>query len=246
MQKTAFLTLTLCACLEVVGAQTSFVVRLDSSQEVPPTTSTATGSGTLTLNTDNTLNYDINYTNLAADFQAAYIHGPGGPGTNAPVLFSLTNVPTDTRSGALRGTTPALTAVQVADLTNGLLYANIHTLGSQDGEIRGQILVSGPFDPETWPLSINSSKVVHFVSTDQFFTAPGASWAADTLQILSGGDQLTTPTIIGGHSGLKVDSARSGNYLNVADQVFMDWANYDTIDILMQVYGDAALLGANG
>src|SRR5437588_12344154 len=99
MQKTAFLTLTLCACLEVVGAQTSFVVRLDSSQELPPTISTATGSGTLTLNTDNTLNYDITYTNLAADFLAAHIHGPAGPGTNASVLFPLTNVPTDDRSG---------------------------------------------------------------------------------------------------------------------------------------------------
>src|SRR6267143_5388673 len=119
MRKTALLPLALCACLEVVGAQTSFVVRLDSSQEVPPTTSIATGSGTLTLNTDNTLNYDISYTNLAADFLAAHIHGPAGPGTNAPVLFPLTNVPTDTRSGALRGTTSALTTVQVADLTNG-------------------------------------------------------------------------------------------------------------------------------
>src|SRR2546430_12171886 len=137
MRKAAFLTLAVCASLEVVGAQTSFVVRLDSSQEVPPTISTATGSGTLTLNTDNTLNYDITYTNLAADFLAAHIHGPAGPGTNASVLFPLTNVPTDTRSGALRGTTPALTTVQVADLTNGLLYANIHTIDSQDGEIRG-------------------------------------------------------------------------------------------------------------
>src|SRR5439155_24557612 len=87
MRKATLLPLALCASLEVVGAQTSFVVRLDSSQEVPPTTSTATGSGTLTLNTDNTLNYDISYTNLTADFLAAHIHGPAGPGTNAAVLF---------------------------------------------------------------------------------------------------------------------------------------------------------------
>ena len=77
MQKTALLPLALCACLQVVGGQTSFVVRLDSSQEVPPTTSTATGSGALTLNADNTLSYDIGYTNLAADFLAAHIHGAG-------------------------------------------------------------------------------------------------------------------------------------------------------------------------
>ena len=242
MRKAVFLTLAVCTSLEVVGAQTSFVVRLDSSQEVPPTSSTATGSGTLTLNTGNTLNYDISYTNLAADFLAAHIHGPAGPGTNALVLFPLTNVPTDTRSGALRGTTTPLTAAQVGDLSNGLLYANIHTIGSQDGEVRGQILVGGPFDPENWPLTINSSKVVHFVSTDQSFTAPGASWSADTPQILSGGDQSTSATTIGGHSGLKV----TGNYLNMADQLYQEWTNYDTIDILMQVYGDAALLGTDG
>src|SRR5947199_9873664 len=152
MRKAVFLTLAVCTSLEVVGAQTSFVVRLDSSQEVPPTISTATGSGTLTLNTDNTLNYDITYTNLAADFLAAHIHGSAGPGTNASVLFPLTNVPANTRSGALQGTTAALTAAQVADLTNGLFYANIHTADFPDGEIRVQLLVGGPFDSENWPI----------------------------------------------------------------------------------------------
>ncbi|TMP98807.1 MAG: CHRD domain-containing protein, partial [Verrucomicrobia bacterium] len=208
----------------------------------PPTSSTAGGSGTLTLNADNTVTYDISYSGLAADFLAAHIHGPAGPGTNAPVIVPLTNVPTDTRSGALRGTTGALTGAQVADLTNGLNYANIHSGDFQGGEIRGQILVGGPFDAENWPLTIASAKVAHFVSVDQSFSAPGASWSADALQILGGGDQETSSITIGGHTGLKV----TGNYLNVADQLFQDWANYDTIDILMQVYGDAALLGADG
>src|SRR6266581_5044007 len=110
MKKTAFRTFLLCASLELAHAQTSFVVRLDSAQEVPPTSSTAGGAGTLTLNADNTVSYDIRYSGLAADFLAAHIHGPAGPGTNAPVLFLLTNVATNNRSGALRGTSPALTA----------------------------------------------------------------------------------------------------------------------------------------
>ena len=148
MRKTTFLTLAFCASLELAHAQTALVVRLDSAQEVPPTSSTAGGAGTLTLNADNTVSYDISYSGLAADFLAAHIHGPAGPGTNAPVVFPLTNVATNNRSGALRGTVPALTASQVADLTNGLLYANIHTPDFPDGEIRGQIRVGGPFDPE--------------------------------------------------------------------------------------------------
>src|SRR5207247_10678169 len=46
---------------------------------------------------------------------------------------------------------------------------------------------------------------------------------------------------IGGHDGLKATSS----YLNVADQMYEEWADDDFVDILMQVYGDAAVLGAN-
>jgi len=234
----------LCANLELASAQTLLVLRMNSAQEVPTNSSTAVGSGTLTLNADSTLSYDISYSGLTADYQAAHIHGPAGPGTNAPVpIFPLTNVATNNRSGALQGKTVALTAPQVADLTNGLFYANIHTTDYPDGEIRGQIRVGGPFDSENWPKSIVPAKQAHFVSTDQAFAAPpGANWPSDALQILSGGDQATTPITIGGHSGLKA----TGNYLNVSDQLFAEWATFDTIDILMQVYGDAALLGATG
>ena len=146
MHKIALLTLAICASLQV-RAQTSFVVRLDSAQEFPPNSSTATGSGTLTLNADSSLSYNIAYSGLTNDFQAAHIHGPAGVGANASVLFPLSNVATNARSGALQGTTPALTPVQAGYLTNGLLYANIHTLGSQDGEIRGQIGLSSGGHP---------------------------------------------------------------------------------------------------
>jgi len=120
MKKLILLATALCANVELASAQTLFVVRLNAAQEVPATTSSANSSGTLTLNADRTLSYDISYSGLAADFQAAHIQGTAGPGTNAPVLFPLANVATNNRSGALRGTIPALTAPQVADLTNGL------------------------------------------------------------------------------------------------------------------------------
>jgi hypothetical protein len=245
MKKLSLFAAALGANLALASAQTTLVVRLNSAQQVPANTSAAVGSGTLTLNADSTLSYDIGYSGLTNDFQAAHIHGPAGPGTNGPVVFPLTNVATNTRSGALRGTiTPALTAPQVADLTNGLLYVNIHTIDFPDGEIRGQIRVGGPFDPEYWPPSIDPAKLVHFVSTDQAFSAPGAGWSTDALQILNGGDQDTDSITIGGHNGLKVKAGSA--YLNVADPLFTVWSNYDTIDILMQVYGDGAMLDANG
>jgi len=99
-------------------------------------------------------------------------------------------------------------------------------------------------DPENWPPGIVPAKLAHFVSTDQAFSAPSTNWLVDALQILNGGDQDTVPITIGGHSGLKV--ATGSDYLNVADQFFMQWSNYDTIDILMQVYGDGALLAMTG
>src|SRR5688572_15344133 len=118
MTKLILLAPALCANLELAGAQTTLVVRLDSAQQVQPNASTAIGAYTLTLNADSTLSYEISYSGLTSDFQVAHTHGPAGLGTNTGVVVPLTNVATNNRSGAVRGTSPALTAPQVADLTN--------------------------------------------------------------------------------------------------------------------------------
>jgi hypothetical protein len=101
---------------------------------------------------------------------------------------------------------------------------------------------AGPFSPENWPETKDPKKKVHYISTDAAFTPVSDTWLADELRILSGGDQVTQPITIGGHQGVKV----AGNYLNIADTSFQEWADDDTIDILMQVYGDGALLSATG
>jgi hypothetical protein len=100
----------------------------------------------------------------------------------------------------------------------------------------------GPFPPDQWPASADASKTVHFVSVNDAFQPPGNSWVGGNMQILSGGDQVTVPIQIGGFSGLKV----TGNYMNTADADYAEWADDAEIDILMQVYGDAALFQANG
>lgn len=104
-----------------------------------------------------------------------------------------------------------------------------------------QAAQTGPFDPEAWPPTLDVNKVVHFVVTDSSLTSPGGSWT-EGLQILSGGDQGTQDTDIGGHTGKKV----TGSYLNVADSEFTAWADSETIDILVQVYGNDAVLTAAG
>jgi hypothetical protein len=107
---------------------------------------------------------------------------------------------------------------------------------------RAQQLPQGPFPPDQWPASADANKVVHFVSVDDAFQPLGNSWVSGNMNILSGGDQVTAPIQIGGFSGLKV----TGNYLNVADHDYTEWADNEEIDILMQVYGDGALFSSSG
>jgi hypothetical protein len=80
------------------------------------------------------------------------------------------------------------------------------------------------------------------VSVDDAFAPPGDSWITGNIQILSGADQVTTPVTIGGFNGLKA----TASYINVADNDYTEWADDDEIDILMEVYGDAAVLSTQG
>jgi len=114
-----------------------------------------------------------------------------------------------------------------------LLYFSLLSLG-----LRAQNFP----DPESWPSTINTTQTVHYISLDGAFSPPGTSWIAGDLQILSGADQITQPISIGGHKGI----VTIGQYLNIADSEYPTWADEDTIDILMQVFGDSAVLAANG
>lgn len=107
--------------------------------------------------------------------------------------------------------------------------------------LSGLMAQTGPFPPDNWPASVDPTKVVHYTSTDDLLPAPNGNWTQN-LTILSGGDQATAPFAIGGFTGLKA----VGSYFNFADVGFEEWADNDTIDILVQAYGDAALFNGNG
>jgi hypothetical protein len=64
-----------------------------------------------------------------------HIHN-GAPGVNGPVLFDLG----DPGSGTITATWTSMSPTDIANLTAGNLYINIHTAGRPAGEIRGQIL----------------------------------------------------------------------------------------------------------
>jgi len=99
----------------------------------------------------------------------------------------------------------------------------------------------GPFSPDNWPKTVDSTAVVHFVDTESLLSPPGDEWMEDELRVLTGGDQVTTKIEIGGFNAFK-----SNGHLNIADASYKQWADHEFIDILMLVYGDSAVLGADG
>ena len=93
-------TLALGSALTVAyafGAQAAMITyhaTLTAAQEVPPTTSTGTGSATAVLDTTtHQLTVDMTFSGFASAVTAAHIHGPAAPGKNAGVLVPLGTAP---------------------------------------------------------------------------------------------------------------------------------------------------------
>ena len=138
--KTMLPTAVLVASSFVSLGQSSFTVSLDGPQA--GIASSGIGSGTLTLNLDNTVGYDITFSGLTGTTTVSHIHGPAAPGVPAGVVQGLTFVSgLGATSGQLQGTTGALTTQQATDMLAGLHYVNIHSTFAPGGEIRGQILL---------------------------------------------------------------------------------------------------------
>ena len=108
-------------------------VTLSGSQEIPPVTTSATGTGTLTVGPDRSISGKVTISGMAAT--VAHIHDAPAGG-NGPIVIPLTK----TADGVW--TVPAgarLTDAQYDAYKAGRLYFNIHSEANKSGEIRGQI-----------------------------------------------------------------------------------------------------------
>lgn len=108
-------------------------VMLSGSQEVPAVTTSASGSGTITVGDDMSVSGSVTTTGVAGT--AAHIH-MAAAGQNGPVTVPLT------KSGDNGWAVPAgtkLTEAQFAAFKAGNLYFNVHSDANKGGEIRGQI-----------------------------------------------------------------------------------------------------------
>lgn len=112
---------------------TSFTATMNGASEVPSNSSTASGTATMTFNTQTkVLSGTITYTGLTVT--AAHIH-KAAVGVSGNVIFPFTG----SLTSPITFTSAALTAEQESDLNAGLYYVNLHSTAFADGEIRGQL-----------------------------------------------------------------------------------------------------------
>ena len=108
-------------------------VTLAGDQEVPPVTTSASGTGTISVAADKAVSGSIMVKGVNAT--AAHIH-EAAKGKNGPVIVPLT------KSGDSTFTVPAgakLTDEQMKSLQAGDLYVNVHSAANPNGEIRAQL-----------------------------------------------------------------------------------------------------------
>ncbi len=113
-------------------------VSLSGSQEIPPVTTGASGTGSLAVDTISGKVVSGSITIVGLTANAAHVHD-GATGVAGPVIIPLSETSPGSGVWAVPASAPALTAAQITDFTAGNLYFNAHTLANPAGEIRGQI-----------------------------------------------------------------------------------------------------------
>jgi hypothetical protein len=106
---------------------------MNAGSEVPPTSSTGTGTLTATYDTSSKkLSWKGSYSGLSGPATAAQFHS-GEAGKNGGVAVPITPSTSPFEGSA------TLTDAQATDLLAGKWYVNVHTEANKGGEIRGQV-----------------------------------------------------------------------------------------------------------
>ena len=108
-------------------------IALSGSQEIPPVTTSATGTAIIDVGTDKTVRGSVTVSGLSPT--AVHIH-EAPAGKNGPIVIPLTQTGPDVWSVPEN---IKLTDVQFESFKAGNLYVNVHTVANRGGEIRGQI-----------------------------------------------------------------------------------------------------------
>lgn len=129
-------TLLASVALVVIGGAALAVdlkLHLSGAEETPPVTTSASGTGTITIAADKSVSGTIKTTGVEGT--VAHIH-VGAPGQSGPPIVTLDkgadgvwSVPAGSK----------LTDDQYASFKAGNLYVNVHSAEHKAGEIRGQM-----------------------------------------------------------------------------------------------------------
>jgi hypothetical protein len=128
-----------CDSMSSTAKAATFAATLNGASEVPANATTGKGDATVSLDeTTKILSWRVTYSGLTGNATAAHFHGPAAPGANAGVVVAIATggVPNPAVGSAV------LTDAQIADLTTGKWYVNIHTQANPGGEIRGQVITT--------------------------------------------------------------------------------------------------------
>lgn len=117
-----------------ICSTTIWSVRASGSEEVPPTGSMATASGTITLDgATNTLSWNLTHQGLTGNHTQTHLHGPAPIGQNGGIQVDLGV------GNPVMGSAPLASMEDALQLRCGLWYVNFHTSVFGAGEIRGQV-----------------------------------------------------------------------------------------------------------
>jgi len=124
------------------AAGTAYKATMDGKSEVPPTTSSGTGTATVTYDPSTKMvTWEGSFSGLSGPATAAHIHGPAEAGKNAGVIVPLSQAGTPFTSPFKGSATLAddKAAALAAALSSGQAYVNVHTAANPGGEVRGQL-----------------------------------------------------------------------------------------------------------
>lgn len=175
-----------------------FSIDLSASQEVPPVTSAAKGTGWLVLRSNGSATYRITVSGLTGPPTGAHFHA-GATATNGGIVQAISFSDSATSSGTWSNIPDSL----IARLLKGEIYANVHTAANPNGEIRGQLKRNYS---TTFSAYLNGANEVPVVTTN----ARATGWAvlsADARSLLY---QLTYSGLSSTFSGAHFHAGASG------------------------------------
>jgi hypothetical protein len=122
-----------------LAAPTSFTVPLTGAEQVPPVTTSGSGTADLTYDpATRVVTWSITYSGLSSQATMAHFHGPAASGKNAGIQIWLTKHGGPVSSPITGKAT--LTPAEARQFMAGLWYVNLHTTDHPAGEIRGQVM----------------------------------------------------------------------------------------------------------